>query len=102
MTHSPALWTTLGALALSLAGCAMNGPPTNAAHLSPAQCVDLTALRNHAPLTSQRNKSELAALRAAGYDPSRWFDPYYPDDLEAAQRQVERWYQHDCQPVRTE
>ncbi|WP_371881371.1 hypothetical protein [Caballeronia sp. S22] len=34
--------------------------------------------------------SELAALRKAGYEPSPWYDnPYYPDDLQAAQRLVD-------------
>lgn len=85
------------ALALSLAGCAAGGPPDTAAHLSPSQCRDLAALKNHEPLTRERNDSELAALRKAGYDPSRWFDPNYPSDLEAAQRRINRWFQTDCQ-----
>ncbi|SEJ80969.1 DUF4148 domain-containing protein [Paraburkholderia diazotrophica] len=100
MKNSPMVWPVLLTLAFSLAGCATDGTPEGAAHLSAAQCRDLTALRHNAPLTSQRNRSELAALKAAGYDPSRWFDPYYPDDLQAAQRQVDRWYQQDCQQVR--
>jgi hypothetical protein len=45
-----------------------------------------------------QHQSELAALRKAGYDPSPWFDdPYYPDDLQAAQRQVDYWFQTECQ-----
>jgi hypothetical protein len=32
----------------------------------------------------------------AGYDPSRFDNPHYPDDLHAAQRQVDSWYQVDC------
>ena len=32
-------------------------------------------------------------LRKAGYDPSPfWDDPYYPEDLQAAQRLVDYWY----------
>ncbi|CAD6556781.1 hypothetical protein LMG28727_06194 [Paraburkholderia kirstenboschensis] len=39
-----------------------------------------------------------AALRKAGYDPSPWYDdPYYPDDLQAAQRLVDYWFQTECQ-----
>ncbi|MEM5388503.1 DUF4148 domain-containing protein [Paraburkholderia phymatum] len=102
MKNSPTIGPVLLALAFSLAGCVTSGTPDGAPHLSAAQCRDLTALRNHAPLTSQRNTSELAALEAAGYDPFRWSDPYYPDDLQAAQRQVDRWYQQDCQQARTE
>jgi hypothetical protein len=84
-------------LALLLAACAMNVVPNNGPHLSAAQCTDLTALRHHEPLTRARNSSELAALEAAGYDPFLYYDPYYPDDLQAAQRQVDIWYQTDCQ-----
>jgi hypothetical protein len=101
MTPLPAIWATACALVISLAGCAVNGTTTNATHLSPTQCRDLTALRSNAPPTHQSNISELAALRAAGYDPSRWYDPYYPEDLQAAQHQVDAWYQQDCQQVRT-
>ena len=85
------------ALALLLAGCAAGGVQQNAAHLSAVQCRDLAAIRNNAPPTAELNRSELAALRKAGYDPSRWFDPYYPEDLHAAQRQVDRWFQAECQ-----
>ncbi|BCG01353.1 hypothetical protein PPGU19_059210 [Paraburkholderia sp. PGU19] len=91
--------TSLPALALLLAGCAAGGMPGagGATHLSATQCRDLSELRNNAPLTRERNLSELAALRQAGYDPSRWFDPYYPEDLQAAQSQVDRWYHDECQ-----
>ncbi|SAK61614.1 hypothetical protein AWB77_02145 [Caballeronia fortuita] len=84
------------ALAIALAGCAASGTQESATNLSAAQCRDLTALRNHAPLTRERNLSELAALERAGYDPSKFYDPYYPDDLHAAQRQVDRWYRAEC------
>jgi hypothetical protein len=93
---SSKIWATLPALALSLAGCAAGGMPEGVTHLSATQCRDLAELRNNAPLTRERNLSELAALREAGYDPSPWFDPYYPEDLQAAQRQVDRWYQAEC------
>jgi hypothetical protein len=91
----------LAALTLSLAGCVAGGGPEPAAHLSAMQCRDLTAIRNNAPATAAQNRSELAALEAAGYDPSRWYDPYYPDDLQAAQRQVDRWYRTECQQTQT-
>jgi hypothetical protein len=95
-------WLMLPAFALMLAGCVAGGMQQNSIRLTPTQCRDLTALRNHAPLTPQRNLSELAALKAAGYDPSRFFDPYYPDDLQAAQRQVDQWYAEDCQSMQTQ
>ncbi|EKS71125.1 MULTISPECIES: DUF4148 domain-containing protein [Caballeronia] len=89
------------ALAIALAGCAAGGSQPGAPNLSAAQCRDLTALRNHAPLTRERNLSELAALERAGYVPSKFFDPYYPDDLHAAQRQVDIWYRTECPEART-
>jgi hypothetical protein len=97
MNNPPRKWLMLSPLLLFLAGCAAGGMPQSAAHLSTLQCRDLAALRNNAPPTPERNLSELAALRRAGYDPSRWFDPYYPEDLQAAQRQVDRWFQAECQ-----
>jgi predicted outer membrane protein len=89
----------LAALFLLLAGCAAGGVSQSAGHLSVEQCRDLAAIRNNAPPTPERNQSELAALRKAGYDPSKWFDPHYPEDLQAAQRQVDRWFQAECQQV---
>jgi hypothetical protein len=96
LTYSPAL----AAAVLLLAGCSTAYTSQNTTHLSATQCADLTALRSNSSPTHRENLSELAALRAAGYDPSRWFDPNYPDDLHAAQRQVEIWYQAECQPGR--
>ncbi|GJH11219.1 DUF4148 domain-containing protein [Caballeronia novacaledonica] len=90
------------ALAITLAGCAASGMQQSATNLSAAQCRDLTALRNHAPPTRERNMSELAALERAGYDPSKFYDPYYPDDLHAAQRQVDRWYRAECPEARAD
>jgi hypothetical protein len=86
----------LFASAIALAGCAAGGAQQSATNLSAAQCRDLAALKNNAPATRERTGSELAALRKAGYDPSRWFDPYYPEDLQAAQRQVDRWFAAEC------
>jgi Domain of unknown function (DUF4148) len=98
MKNSPQLCSMLLALAFSLGGCAaggmQQGPRT---HLSATQCRDLTALRSNQPITHERNLSELAALEQAGYHPSLGLDPYYPGDLQVAQRQVDRWYQAECQ-----
>jgi hypothetical protein len=87
----------LPALVLLLAGCAVGGRPYAGPHLSPTECRDLAALRTNAPPTMAQHHSELAALRKAGYDPSPWYDPYYPDDLQAAQRLVDYWFQTECQ-----
>ncbi|KDR37561.1 hypothetical protein BG61_14125 [Caballeronia glathei] len=84
-------------MTFSLAGCAAGGMPEGAAHLSATECRDLAACKTNAPITPECNRSELAALEKAGYDPFASFDPNYPEDLQAAQRQVERWYQADCQ-----
>ncbi|CAB3764470.1 DUF4148 domain-containing protein [Paraburkholderia solisilvae] len=97
MKNSLTALPMLVGLAFSLAGCAAGGTtaPEGSPHLSATQCSDLAALKNNGGATPERNRSELAALRAAGYDPLR-FDPYYPNNLEAAQRQVDRWYQQEC------
>jgi hypothetical protein len=97
----PKIGSMLPALALSLAGCAAGGMQNSAnTHLSETQCRDITALKSNAPVTHERNMSELAALELAGYHPAWSFDPYYPADLEAAQRQVDRWYQAECPQAR--
>lgn len=100
MTTSRNIWPALAAFAFSLTGCSALGVSQSATHLSATQCSDLTALKSNAPPTHSQNLSELAALRTAGYDPSRWFDPNYPDDLQAAQRQVDLWYHAECQQMR--
>jgi hypothetical protein len=102
MNRSVTTFAWLVASTCWLAGCVTDGAPHAAVtHLSAAQCRDLTALRHNAPPTSERKQSELAALRSAGYDPSRWFDPYYPEDLQAAQRRVDSWYEQECRPAST-
>ncbi|PMS29196.1 DUF4148 domain-containing protein [Paraburkholderia rhynchosiae] len=91
-------WVLLPTAALMLAGCVAAGIPYNGPHLSPTECRDLAALKTNAPPTMAEHQSELAALRKAGYDPSPWYDdPYYPDDLQAAQRLVDYWFQTECQ-----
>jgi hypothetical protein len=105
MNHSLKLRPMLNAsmlmsmLVSALAGCAAGGGAQQSArtHLSPTQCRDLTALRNKEPTTRERNLSQLAALEAAGYNPGLGFDPYYPADLQAAQKRVDQWYATDCQ-----
>ncbi|CAG9268625.1 DUF4148 domain-containing protein [Paraburkholderia unamae] len=97
MEKRPTNRSTLAALALLLAGCAAPGMPQGGPYLSPTECRDLAALRSNAPVTMAQHQSELAALRKAGYDPSPWNDdPYYPDDLQAAQRLVDYWFNTEC------
>lgn len=96
MNNTSSIWPALSVLVLSLAGCSTGGLTQNPPVLSAAQCADLGALRHNAPPTPERNRSELAALRMAGYDPSLRFDPHYPDDLWAAQHQVDLWYDAQC------
>jgi hypothetical protein len=98
MRKAPGPRSLLPALVLLLAGCAADGTPYDGSHLSPTECRDLAALRTNAPPTMAQHHSELAALRKAGYNPSPWNDdPYYPDDLQAAQRLVDYWFQTECQ-----
>jgi hypothetical protein len=99
MKNSPKFWPMISALTISLAGIAAGGMAEAATHLSETQCRDLTALKHHEPATPERNRSELAALRKAGYDPTR-FDPHYPNNLHAAQRKVDHWYQAECPQAR--
>ncbi|WP_434715577.1 DUF4148 domain-containing protein [Paraburkholderia sp. A3RO-2L] len=98
--HPPGIRSALlAALVLLLAGCVYSGmpPPYAGPHLSPTECRDLASLKSNAPPTMAQHQSELSALRKAGYDPSPWFDdPYYPDDLQAAQRLVDYWFQTEC------
>lgn len=101
MRKPPGTRSVLLALVLLLAGCAAGGIPYTGSHLTPTECRDLAALRTNAPTTMAQHHSELAALRKAGYNPSPWYDdPYYPDDLQAAQRLVDYWFQTECQHLR--
>jgi hypothetical protein len=98
MRKPPGTRSILPALVMSLAGCVAGGMPYAGPHLTPTECRDLAALRTNSPPTMAQHQSELAALRKAGYDPSPWYDdPYYPDDLQAAQRLVDYWFQTECQ-----
>lgn len=85
------------ATATGMAGCATGvGENAGTRHLSAAQCRDLGALRHNAPLTRERNASQMGALEAAGYRPEWTDDPYYPEDLEDALRRVDAWYASEC------
>jgi hypothetical protein len=98
MENLPRNRSTLTALAFLLAGCAAGGVPQSGPHLSPTECRDLAALRSNAPPTKAQHQSELAALRKAGYNPSPWNDdPNFPEDLHAAQRLVDHWFETECQ-----
>jgi hypothetical protein len=89
----------LAVLPLLLTGCVVGGMQQAGPHLTPTECRDLAALRSNAPPTMAEHQSELAALRRAGYDPSPWSDdPYYPEDLQDAQRLVDYWFQTECPP----
>src|ERR1700735_774089 len=93
MKNANKAWPMLPAVVLLLAACATGGMQAGTgAHLSAVECRDLTEIRNKAPVTHERNMSEMAGL-----DPG-WFneDPYSPADLEAAQRQVDIWYETEC------
>ena len=97
MKNSRKAWPMLPVVVLLLAACAAGGRPADTGtHLSATECRDLTEIRNKAPVSRERNMSELAALEKAGYQPGWFFDPYYPADLEAAQRQVDIWYRTEC------
>jgi hypothetical protein len=98
MESFPINRSTLAILAFLLTGCTVGVASQSGPHLSPTECRDLAALRTNAPPTMSQHHSELAALRKAGYDPSPWYDdPYYPDDIQAAQRLVDYWFQTECQ-----
>jgi hypothetical protein len=45
------------------------------------------AQQSQQPVTRAEVKTELAQLRAAGYDPSDWM--HYPDNIQAAEAKVE-------------
>lgn len=98
MRGSKRTWIMVSASVLLLAGCVVSGMPYAGRHLSPQECHDLTALKTNPHPTLAEHQTEAIALRKAGYDPSPWDDdPFYPDDLQAAQRVVDYWYRAECQ-----
>jgi hypothetical protein len=94
MEHRTRNCSTLAVLAFLLTEYAAAGGP----HLSATECRDLVALKNNdtSPTKSQ-HRSELSALRRAGYNPAPWHDdPNYPANLHAAQRLVDQWVETEC------
>lgn len=98
--------TRLLPLACLLTGCVIGQmPPPGAGvlppgrHLTDVECRDLAALKTNTNPTMAQHQVELGALRKAGYDPSPfWDDPYYPEDLQYAQRLVDYWFRTECPP----
>ncbi|PRX30923.1 uncharacterized protein DUF4148 [Paraburkholderia sp. BL18I3N2] len=91
--------STVAALALLLTGYAA-GATQSGPHLSPTECRDLAEIKSNAPRTKSQHRSELSALRKAGYNPSPWHnDPHYPANLHAAQRQVDHWFETECKQL---
>jgi hypothetical protein len=99
---SQRLWLCIASACL-LAGCAVGEMLPPGRHLSDIECRDLAALRANKNTTMVEHQVELGALRKAGYDPSPfWDDPYYPQDVQDAQRLVDYWFQTECIPMRTQ
>jgi len=70
MKNANKAWPMLPALVLLLTACATGGMQAGSGtHLSAMECRDLTEIRNKAPVTHERNMSELSALEKAGYHP---------------------------------
>ncbi|MGF7129017.1 hypothetical protein P3T40_000483 [Paraburkholderia sp. EB58] len=44
--------------------------------------------QSNGPLTRAQVRAELVQLEQAGYNPARAADPYYPDDIQAAEARV--------------
>ena len=87
------------ASACLLAGCAVGEMPPPGRHLTDIECRDLAALKANKNATMAEHQVELGALRKAGYNPSPfWDDPYYPEDIQDAQRRVDYWFQTECVP----
>ncbi|MBB5418204.1 DUF4148 domain-containing protein [Paraburkholderia atlantica] len=100
MRKATGMRSMLPRLVILLAGCFACGMAYAGPHLSSTECRDLVALRANAPATLEQHHSELAALRKAGYAASAWYeDPYYPDDLQAAQRLVDYWFKSECRQL---
>ena len=89
--------STLAAVGFLLAGYAAAGVPHSGPHLTATECRDLAATKSNAPRTRSQHRSELSALRKAGYNPAPWHDdPNYPANLHAAQRLVDQWVESEC------
>src|ERR1700730_18441052 len=79
MKNANKAWPMLPALVL-LTACSMGDMRAGTGtHLSAMECRDLTEIKHKAPVTHERNMSEVAALEKAGYHPGSFNDdPYYP------------------------
>ena len=85
------------AIASLLGGCVVGERPPPGRHLTATECRDLGALRAGGNTTLAEHQAEVGVLRKAGYDPSPfWDDPYYPDDLQNAQRLEDYWFRTEC------
>ncbi|MBN3724611.1 DUF4148 domain-containing protein [Burkholderia sp. Ac-20379] len=60
------------------------------------ECHSYKASRANRPLTRADVVGNLDALEAAGYTPARGNDPYYPDDIQAAEKKLARMEVKDC------
>jgi len=90
-------------LVLLVAGCTVGGMPLPDRYLSDAECRALAARKANTSPTFAENQAELGALRKAGYDPPPFSDdPYYPDDLQAAQQVVDYWFHTECLPMQSQ
>ena len=67
-------------------------------HLTAEQCNDYPFKPVEGRVTHAQLVQELAELESVGYEPDRW-DPYYPNDLQAAQARLHAKYLADCAPV---
>jgi Domain of unknown function (DUF4148) len=67
-------------------------------HLTAEQCNDYPFRPVEGHVTHAQLVQELAELESVGYEPDRW-DPYYPNDLQAAQARLHAKYLADCAPV---
>jgi Domain of unknown function (DUF4148) len=67
-------------------------------HLTAEQCNDYPFKPVEGHVTHAQLVQELAELESVGYEPDRW-DPYYPNDLQAAQARLHAKYLADCAPV---
>jgi hypothetical protein len=66
--------------------------------LTPQQCNDYPFVKTQGPLTHRQVIQELKELEAFGYQPTLGNDPYYPDDINAAQALLWKEYARDCTP----
>ena len=66
--------------------------------LTPQECKDYPFVAQRGELTRYQVLEELKELEAVGYRPSMANDPYYPVDIEKAQKRLWAEYARDCTP----